>query len=44
MIIVSHITPADPKQKWEKFYTKDTSLADAMKEAEAGVHRFSVFN
>ncbi len=35
LIIVSLCTPRDPKEKWEKFYTKDTSLAEAMKEVKS---------
>lgn len=42
LIIVSLITPPDAKEKWEKFYTKDTSLADAMKEAEAALAKKEV--
>jgi solute:Na+ symporter, SSS family len=34
LILVSLATPADPEKKWKEFYTKDASLADAMKETE----------
>jgi len=35
LIIVSLCTPPDPPEKWQKFYTKDTSLAEAMKEVKS---------
>ncbi len=35
LIIVSLSTPRDPKTKYERFYTKDASLAKAMKEVKS---------
>lgn len=32
LIIVSLLTPPDPKEKWEKFYEKDVDLSDAIDE------------
>ena len=32
LIVVSLLTKPDPDHKWEKFYTKEVSLADAIKE------------
>jgi SSS family solute:Na+ symporter/sodium/proline symporter len=32
LIIVSLMTPPDPKEKWEKFYEKDVELSDAIDE------------
>lgn len=32
LITVSLLTPADPKEKWEKFYEKDVDLSDAIDE------------
>ncbi len=34
LIIVSLSTKPDPKSKWERFYTKDTSLAEAMEKVK----------
>ncbi len=34
LIIVSLNTPQDPKSKYERFYTKDTSLAEAMEKVK----------
>jgi len=35
LIIVSKLTPPSPPEKWKRFYTKDTSLEDAIKEQQA---------
>jgi solute:Na+ symporter, SSS family len=32
LIVVSLLTPPDPKEKWEKFYAKPVSLAEAIEE------------
>ncbi len=32
LIVVSLLTPPDPKKKWEKFYEKDVELSDAIEE------------
>ncbi len=34
LIVVSLSTKPDPKSKWERFYTKDDSLADAMEKVK----------
>jgi SSS family solute:Na+ symporter/sodium/proline symporter len=36
LIIVSLLTPPDPKEKWEKFYAKPVSLQEAIKEQQEG--------
>jgi solute:Na+ symporter, SSS family len=37
LILVSLLTKPDPDHKWQRFYTKETSLADAIREQkEAG--------
>ncbi len=35
LILVSLYTPPDPKEKWARFYTKDTSLEEAIRESKA---------
>jgi SSS family solute:Na+ symporter len=35
LIVVSLLTPPDPKEKWEKFYAKPVSLAEAIEEQKA---------
>jgi solute:Na+ symporter, SSS family len=32
LVVVSLMTPPDPKEKWEKFYEKDVELSDAIDE------------
>jgi SSS family solute:Na+ symporter/sodium/proline symporter len=34
LIVVSLLTPPDPKEKWEKFYAKPVSLAEAIEEQQ----------
>lgn len=34
LIVVSLSTPKDPKSKYERFYTKDASLAKALEEVK----------
>jgi solute:Na+ symporter, SSS family len=35
LIVVSLLTPPDPKEKWEKFYAKPVSLAEAIEEQKS---------
>ena len=34
LIVVSLLTKPDPKEKWEKFYAKPVSLAEAIEEQQ----------